>query len=158
MAKSLPFSMSAKRFIDEKYAFSVGIPEGWHHQQMDEKFIRFGGVLALESPDGKSSFNVSRGSPRQYENNWKEYVISTFKQFMSQTKNPNNFHIFNEATLGSEQNVIRAEFTSKRWFRPSARFGKVCALHNGVEYVIYYFFSEGSKTKIDLILDSWEFR
>jgi len=153
-AVTRPFSMSGERYTDRSYGFSIGLPAGWRQQEMDERFRRNGGVIAIESPGGKASFNLSRGSPGSYAATWREHVLATFSAFRAQARNPSETSV-TSGQLAGEGELIRTEFEVYRQGGPPGRVGKVCVLRNGVEYVIYYFARSDSDADFDAILDSW---
>ncbi len=60
--------------------------------------------------------------------------------------------------LGGEHDVVWVELAvAPRGGGPSALFGKLSALHNGVEFVVDYFVRFDSSADIDQILGTWRF-
>ena len=121
---------------------------------MDQRFRRNGGVIAIESPDGEASFNLSRGSPGSYAATWQKHVLATFSEFHAQARNPGDISV-TRGQLAGEGELIRTEFEVSRPGGPPGRVGKVCVLRGGVEYVMYYFVRSDSDADFDAILNSW---
>lgn len=150
-------------YLNEKRCVSIRGLNEWTVQDFTSEFEANGGFLALDSPDGSATINLSSGpvgrlttfttasgDRSEFLNAWERHAIQRFEEDRRKLGG-DTVERLDLTNIGGEEEVLWLEFSTHE-----GRVGKVCALRQGEEYVLFYFMRRGSSVSIEEILRNWK--
>ncbi len=147
-------------YVNEQTGLSLRGIGSWLVQEMTPDFQASGGFLAVDSPDHSATFNLSAGAidaahwPKDMTGapaleQWAARARSTFEELRASVHGA-PIRQLERFSLDGESCTVRFEFRTA-----NGRMGKVCAIHDGREFVSYYAASDAGFGTIDALFSSW---
>lgn len=147
-------------YVNSKHGVRLRGLNEWICVTLDPEFEVSGGFLSVVSPDGTASLSFSSGSERsldgalkprsEVKSDWVRHATVSFEPYRTKLGG-NRIVRVPLSSLDGEDEVVHLEFSTQQ-----TRIGKVCALHHGDEYVLFYSIRNGSSARIETILAGWK--
>jgi len=147
------------KYEDEKYGFSLEVPDNWKRQRIFFQFLNTGRKIVYESPDRKADISVSVDRLREELNDRLTREVTMIRSLTNSSSLPRitSLKKVEDFALDGEENTVYLRYTTFDG-RTAMNARMISSLHQGREYAIQsgYALNRYEET-IDGIIQSFKF-